>query len=162
MQCDHKELLINQTQKRIMEVVLHRVYLEKASHGLLTIEGRKVCLTIELPWVTNQRSISCIPEGEYELRRRYSPRFKEHFEVVDVPDRSYILFHPANNALRDLRGCIAPVSEIIGEGWGSRSKIAMSKLLHTLQGAIVKEGVVLKVRQATDEKILSILNTGKL
>jgi len=145
-----------------MEVVLHRVYLKKASHGLLTIEGRKVCLTIELPWVVNQRSISCIPEGEYQLRRRFSPRFKEHFEVVDVPNRSHILFHPANNALRDLRGCIAPVSEIVGEGWGSRSKIAMSKLLNALQKAIVKEGVVLKVRQATDDKILSTINTGKL
>lgn len=145
-----------------MEIVLHRMYLEKAAHGVLILDGRKICLTLELPWVANQRSISCIPEGEYPLRRRYSPRFKEHFEVVAVPNRSHILVHPANNAQRDLRGCIAPVSELVGEGWGSRSKIAMSKLLHTLQEAIVTEGVVLKVQQATDQKILSILNTGKL
>lgn len=145
-----------------MEIVLHRKYFNKATHGLLTIDHRKIGLTIELPWVANQRSISCIPEGEYPLRRRYSPRFKEHFEVVAVPNRSHILIHPANNAQRDLRGCIAPVSELVGEGWGSRSKIAMSKLLHTLQGALVTEGVVLKVQQATDPKILSILNTGKL
>ncbi len=145
-----------------MEVVLHRIYLDEATHGLLEINGRPFCMTLELPWAANQRSISCIPEGEYVLRRRYSPRFKEHFELVDVPNRSYILIHPANNAQRDLRGCIAPVTELMAPGWGNRSKIAMSKLLHTLQEAIVKERVLLKIQKATSQKCISTINKGQL
>lgn len=145
-----------------MEVCLHRVYLKEATHSLLQVDGKNVCLAIELPWKSNQRSISCIPEGNYGLRNRYSTRFKEHIEVVDVPDRSCILFHPANNAKRDLRGCIAPVTEIMTPGWGFASKLATSKLLNIVIGALASGQVTLKVQKATDETILSIIKKGKL
>jgi hypothetical protein len=144
------------------KVCLHRVYLKEATHSLLQVDGRNLSLAIELPWVSNQRSISCIPEGVYKLRPRYSPRFKEHIEVLDVPDRSYILFHPANNAKRDLRGCIAPVTTLLHEGWGADSKIAMSKLLHTLKEKLPTGQVTLTVQKATDEKIIQIIKNGKL
>lgn len=145
-----------------MEIVLHRMYLPEATHGLLQLGDYRISFTLELPWVSNQRSISCIPEGRYELRRRYSPRFKEHFEVVDVPDRTAILIHPANNAQRELRGCIAPVSQLLAPGWGDRSRIAMSKFKHLLQAVIIQEGAHLNIQKATDPQIIQILKTGKL
>ncbi|MEC4116378.1 DUF5675 family protein [Myroides phaeus] len=145
-----------------INIRLYRVYLNKATHGLLQINGRSICLTIELPWAANQRSISCIPEGRYILKNRFSPRFKEHIEVLNVPDRSFILFHPANNAMRDLRGCIAPVSEIANEGWGVNSRIAMSKLLNKLKANLPSGNVTLTVLEATDEKIVKIIKKGKL
>lgn len=144
------------------KVCLQRVYLQEGTHSLLQVNGRNVSLAIELPWVGNQQSISCIPEGEYKLRNRYSPRFKEHIEVLDVPNRSYILFHPANNAKRDLRGCIAPVTAILNPGWGADSKIAMSKLLNTLKDKLPTGEVILTVQKATDEKVIQIIKNGKL
>jgi hypothetical protein len=55
----------------------------------------------------NQRSISCIPAGEYELRRTiYNKHGYETFEVTGVPNRTRILIHPGNTE-EDVMGCIA-------------------------------------------------------
>lgn len=142
--------------------MLHRLYLPEATHGILQHQGTTICFMLELPWTANQRSISCIPEGTYTIQRRYSPRFKEHFEVLEVPDRSAILIHPANHAQRDLRGCLAPVSQLLAPGWGARSKIAMSKLTRILENALLQEGVVLKIQTATDNTLLETLKSGQL
>ena len=107
---------------------LHRTYLKNATHGFLKLGDKELCLTLELPWVGNQKQLSCIPEGCYALKKRYSDRFKEHLEVLEVENRSLILFHPANNAQRELKGCIAPVSEFLAPGWGSKSRVAFEKL----------------------------------
>jgi Family of unknown function (DUF5675) len=45
-----------------------------------------------------------------------------------VQHRSLILFHPANNALQELNGCIAPVTKFSGPGLGLLSRKAFSKL----------------------------------
>ncbi|RQP16376.1 MAG: hypothetical protein EAS52_12010, partial [Parapedobacter sp.] len=74
------------------------------------------------------RNISCIPEGTYPLSKRYSKRFGWHVLVEDVPQRSGILFHPANDAQNELRGCIAPVSQLTGIGRGTNSRVAFEKL----------------------------------
>jgi hypothetical protein len=47
---------------------------------------------------------------------------------MDVKDRNYILFHPANNVLKELNGCIAPVTKISGSGLGLMSRKAFDKL----------------------------------
>lgn len=53
----------------------------------------------------NRRNVSRIPEGTYRIRRVYSPRFGETFEVLDVPGRSHVLFHRGNTE-EDTEGCI--------------------------------------------------------
>ena len=71
--------------------------------------------TIELPWRDNQRGISCIPSGRYEVELTWSPRYKKPLYLVkDVEKRSGIRIHSANYAgahdfgyRRDLLGCIA-------------------------------------------------------
>lgn len=72
--------------------------------------------------------VSCIPEGRYELVKRYTDKRGWHLLVKNVPNRSGILFHPANDALKELKGCIAPVSKVVGPGKGIESKIADSRL----------------------------------
>ncbi len=104
---------------------LKRTYLEKATHGELFYKGQKISETIELSWNHNKKRISCIPEGTYKLRKRYSEKFKWHYVLLHVPDRSYILIHPANNALKELQGCIAPVIKITGMGVGIESRKAL-------------------------------------
>lgn len=63
------------------------------------------CPTLELPWRENKNSISCIPEGTYKVVKRISKKFGEHFHVLDVEGRSYILIHKGNY-YTDIRGCI--------------------------------------------------------
>ena len=64
------------------------------------------CFTLELPWNDNQPNISCIPKGTYNVVKRHSKRFKNHFHILDVPGRSYILIHTANY-VSQLLGCVA-------------------------------------------------------
>ena len=111
-----------------MKLIIERRYLSSGTNGTLSFNGQEICKTIELPWNGNQRRISCIPEGIYRIKKRCSPKFKWHLEILNVRNRSCILFHPANNAKKELNGCIAPVSELTGEGQGSRSRLAFDKL----------------------------------
>ncbi len=108
-------------------------YVQPSSGGSpcrgLGVNKKVIAKTIELPWKQNRRSESCIPEGVYSFRERYSPHFGRHIEVVNVPNRDLILFHPANDARRELRGCIAPVTELVGPGMGINSRMAMQKLM---------------------------------
>ncbi|RAR46457.1 DUF5675 family protein [Flavobacterium lacus] len=111
-----------------MILVLTRTYFPDGTNGKLECNGAFICYTIELPWKDNQVGVSCIPEGEYFIRKRYSAKFKWHLEVMDVPQRKYILFHPANYALKELHGCIAPVLTLSGSGVGLHSRRAFEKL----------------------------------
>ena len=57
-------------------------------------------------------------------------------EVLDVKNRSLILFHPANNALQELNGCIAPVTKLSGPGMGLMSRKAFTKLKNLVYKAL--------------------------
>jgi len=111
-----------------MVLTLSRTYFPDGTNGKLEAEGKFICNTIELPWKENQPKVSCIPEGEYFIKKRYSSKFKWHMEIVDVPNRSLILFHPANNAMQELLGCIAPVTKLSGSGLGLMSRKAFTKM----------------------------------
>lgn len=120
----------------MLVVKLLRAYSDQGTNGEIWIGDVLVCYAIELPWRENVRNISCIPEGTYPLAKRYSKRFGWHILVRDVPMRSAILFHPANNAEKELRGCIAPVSELTGDGKGIRSRVAFEKLRGAVYAAL--------------------------
>lgn len=107
---------------------LSRTYFPDGTNGELECEGKFICNTIELPWKNNETKVSCIPEGKYFIKKRYSNKFQWHLEVMDVKDRRLILFHPANNASQELKGCIAPVTKLSGPGLGLLSRKAFSKL----------------------------------
>jgi hypothetical protein len=64
------------------------------------------CFTLELPWLNNSKRISAIPEGKYDVKKRYSKKYDWHLELLKVPKRSFILIHEAN-FVRQLLGCIA-------------------------------------------------------
>ena len=111
-----------------MILFLTRTYFPDGTNGKLECAGRLICHTIELPWKQNETRVSCIPEGEYFIAKRYSRKFHWHLEVLDVKNRSFILFHPANNALQEFKGCIAPVTKLCGPGLGLMSRKAFTKL----------------------------------
>jgi hypothetical protein len=129
-----------------MILFLTRTYFPDGTNGKLEYEGQFICNTIELPWKQNETKVSCIPEGEYFISKRYSKQFQWHLEVMNVKNRSLILFHPANNALHELQGCIAPVTKLSGPGLGLMSRKAFTKLKDLVYQALNrKESVVLIV-----------------
>ncbi|MEI2822037.1 MAG: DUF5675 family protein [Chitinophagaceae bacterium] len=79
-------------------------------------------------WKINKR-VSCIPEGRYQLTKRYSQRFGWHLLLNNVVNRDYILIHAYNDALKESKGCIAPVSVLTGNGKGIRSRVALQLVL---------------------------------
>ncbi len=130
-----------------MFIELTRTYFPDGTNGRLECEGKFVCNTIELPWRNNEKRVSCIPEGKYFISKRYSNKFKWHLEIVNVQNRSLILFHPANNAQLELSGCIAPVTKLSGPGFGLMSRKAFTKLKDLVYKILdSKESVVLIVK----------------
>ena len=107
---------------------LEREYLPDGTNGTLCLYGEPICRTIELPWRDNRRNLSCIPEGRYRLQWSRTRRFKHALRLMNVPGRSGILIHAANDAETELRGCIAPVTKHTGGGSGIHSRVALERV----------------------------------
>ena len=112
-------------------LLIRDTFTNESTIGELFLNGERMCDTLELPYRDNQRSISCIPAGEYKVRLRYpresATRNYLHLLIQDVKDRSYILFHRGNSA-KDTRGCV-----LVGQGTEQdvvhNSTLAMDLLL---------------------------------
>lgn len=120
----------------MLVLCLDRTYLPTGTNGEIRIGRRYICSTIELPWRKNRRNVSCIPEGCYRLELHRSRKFGDCLAVKGVPRRYGILIHPANDAATELRGCIAPVTKLTGEGKGIFSRIALERLEREVMGAL--------------------------
>lgn len=131
-----------------MVLILKRNYFPEGTNGKLECEGKLICNTIELPWKNNERRVSCVPEGKYFLSKRYSKKQQWHIEVRNVSGRSGILFHPANNAMKELNGCIAPVTKISGAGLGLMSRKACTTLKTLVYKALEKNEKVVLIIQS--------------
>lgn len=97
-----------------MRVEYKRTYTPHATYSnAVVIDGLSGPIfdykVLELPWRDNQRSISCIPEGEYTVKKEgpTEERPYVYFRVYGVPGRSGILWHPGNYT-RQIRGCHLP------------------------------------------------------
>lgn len=79
--------------------------------GTLLRNGIPFCCTVEPPDKHNARNVSSIPAGQYTCRRYSSERYPDTFQVMNVPDRTKVLFH-AGNTKADTAGCI-----LLGQYW---------------------------------------------
>tara|TARA_R110002012_G_scaffold318122_1_gene535686 strand:+ start:3052 stop:3534 length:483 start_codon:yes stop_codon:yes gene_type:complete len=106
--------VITPKTKYINLLIIRDTFSENSTIGELFVNGERFCDTLELPWKNNVRNISCIPDGEYNVRLRYpresATRDYLHLLVQEVPSRDYILFHRGNSA-DDTSGCI-----LVGQG----------------------------------------------
>jgi len=120
-----------------------------ATIGVLMVDGKVQCFTLELPWRDNQRNVSCIPPGSYTAERIVSKRFGETILLHGVPNRSEILIHTGNTVI-DSRGCILP-GKSVGEMKGMRavlsSGMAMAELLKAVRDKpeVLSEFVVISI-----------------
>lgn len=103
------------------------------------------CKTLELPYRYNRKIVSCIPCGTYICKPRFSTKYREHYIVTNVPNRSYILFH-AGNYNRHTKGCI-----LVGRGFydinkdGDLDVTSSNDAMKDLSTAIGKEPFILKI-----------------
>ena len=126
---------------------------DQGTEGMIFYEGFN-CRTLELPWRDNQRSISCIPPGEYFTKTRRSPRFGLTYHITEVPGRSYILIHSGNWAgdknkgfKSHVNGCI-----LLGQkrGWlaGQRAVLNSRITIRRFMEYMEYEPFTLKVLEA--------------
>ena len=108
-----------------------------STRGVLKYGRIVLCHTLELPWRSNDKNVSCIPEGSYSAIKSLSPRFGQCIYLRDVPARSGILIH-VGNSVADTRGCV-----LVGLDTNDKnvihSKLAMDKILSALPETFTME-----------------------
>lgn len=104
-----------------MVVDIFRSFGKPFTGGICVVDGRPICVTLELPWLENEKQKSCIPTGQYHASRWYSPRFKNCWLLHDVPGRSEILIH-TGNFVTDTSGCVLVGSYFTNLGIGESRK----------------------------------------
>lgn len=100
--------------------MLELIRIEKGQNetvGVLTIDNKVLCYTLELPYLDNKNNISCIPEGEYKMIKTDNTKFGICWQITDVPNRLGILIHNGNTH-KDIQGCI-----LLGQGVGYLDEI---------------------------------------
>ncbi|HGS4460695.1 TPA: DUF5675 family protein [Vibrio metschnikovii] len=127
-------------------LTLHRNYFPHGTYSRLCDEnGNPFLVTVERAWKNNQASISCVPEGIYDLVPHASPKFGSCYALV-APElgvtiygpslRTHILFHVANKASQ-LEGCVAPglTFGVLDNEWAvHNSRDAFDKFMAYLGG----------------------------
>jgi len=129
------KLLLKKSQEVKVNLLLEReIFTDKSISGRLYLNEEYVCDTLENPYINNERNISCIPEGNYNVRlrlaRESATRDYLHLLVQEVPNRSYILFHRGNKP-EDTLGCIL-VGTHNQQDYVSNSKDAMDFLMRRI------------------------------
>lgn len=119
--------------------IVRFAYTPMGTFGRLLMPGFE-CFTLEEVWNDNKPNISCIPVGVYGIKRGVFPRHKETFEVMDVPDRSAILFH-TGNTISDISGCIVLGRDLgwVDSKWaikGGTSAPAYRQFMNVLTGEL--------------------------
>lgn len=102
------------------------IILDDKIHGhvsyLVDPVNRSWTPNLELPFVDNKRNISCYPNGMYQLKYTFSPKFKRklwlvtHLDGLEPDGRSGLRFH-AGRAISWSRGCT-----IMGSSFGTPDK----------------------------------------
>ena len=116
-----------------MTIELQRLYRDGWTEGTISINGILLCRSVELGWANNERNVSCVPEGVYPVAIIQHPKFGECLSVESVKGRSGILVHVANDAQKELRGCIAPAFSLNGNGKGQYSRLALNYVIENLK-----------------------------
>lgn len=111
--------------------------------GVLKINKRVFCSTLEPPDLQNARGASNIPAGQYCCGFVLSPKFGPAYEVQNVPGRSSILFH-AGNTVDHTQGCIL-LGQYPGKLRGDRAVLNSGKTFKRFMDIVVDEPQYLTV-----------------
>lgn len=115
-----------------MKVKLKRIAHNKhGTFGVLIGPDGPLCFTLEDPWKNNQKNISCIPSGEYEVGSHNGVKYKDVWQIKDVPGRTYILIHNGNNQ-DHTQGCVLVGQSVYAGKSISNSRVTLDMLRHFL------------------------------
>jgi hypothetical protein len=99
-----------------MALTIKRTYTDKYTTGILTVKtdtAEFTLKTLELPYKENKNNISCIPAGEYMIKRNHSAKFGDCFKVgVDV-----------NREIRNTKNYVNAFCDVIRENGYTRENI---------------------------------------
>jgi hypothetical protein len=85
----------------ITAVIARRYEASQTPGSFIVFDQDRLALSVkslELPWLDNERSVSCIPAGSYPCERINHPKYGHCWLVKDVPGRDSILVHIGNYA----------------------------------------------------------------
>lgn len=100
----------------IVELVRLEENFTYGTFGVLKVQKKVFCVTLEPADIENAKNISSIPAQQYMAWRKVSPKYGECFEIQNVPGRDHVLFH-AGNIAANTEGCI-----IIAQHYGKLGK----------------------------------------
>ena len=80
--------------------------------GIIKINKQVFSVCLEPSDLLNTPFKGSIPAQQYFCKKHYSPRFHHTYKVLDVPERSDVLFHPLN-IVEETAGCIG-----LAQYWG--------------------------------------------
>ena len=127
-------------------LMIRDTFTDKSTLGKLYFDGEFYGHTLELPWKDNEKRVSCIPKGVYEVKKRHTEESKykyEHLHILDVENRELILMHVGNYP-KNSKGCIllgnTRALNFVGE-----SRKAFYKLMYDL-GSFEKIELIIKNR----------------
>jgi len=87
------------------------------NHGCFStwvLDGQPICVALEPYHRNNLAKVSCIPTGQYLMKRYDSPSYGPNmWEITNVGGRSYILVHWGNRDF-NTQGCV-----LLGEEFGT-------------------------------------------
>ena len=134
-----------------MRILLERThYDDKQTLGRLHLldDNNHIIKTwdsLELPWKSNKRKISCIPEYTYKAIKHSSPKFGKVLWIQDVPNRDEILIHKGNYH-SDILGCILiglDLSDINKDGY--LDVTSSSKAMKQLMELVTVDEIEIKI-----------------
>jgi len=118
--------------------------------GILQLRGTQGellfhCQTLELTYKNNQRKISCVKSGTYQVIPNLSFKHGRSFRLLNVIGRDNILIHKGNFNTQT-HGCI-----LIGNGWSDLNKDGQLDLLNS---KITMDTLLAILKSATTIKII--------
>ena len=117
---------------------------EHGTFGVMLLDKQVFCVTLEPRDEENTPNESSIPAQQYVCKRIISPRFGETFQVMDVPDRYNVLFHPLN--IDDQTDACIGVAEHFGKLGENRAILNSGETFKKFMGFM----------EGTDEFLLTI------
>ena len=94
------------------QATINRIHQRDCTIGILNYGVSARAFTLELPYLDNKQSVSCIPAGYYVAKYRKSPSNGDVIELKNVPGRSYIQIH-SGNYTSQIEGCILVGDSIV-------------------------------------------------
>lgn len=130
-----------------------REFTDESTIGLLTVDGRTECFTLEdKVRAVKVKGRTAIPTGIYELVVTFSDRFQRPLPLLlNVPNFRGIRIHPGNTAA-DTEGCILVGTTRSSNRLGG-SRVAFKALFDKIRAALEREKVFVEVAGGSQEDI---------